>query len=99
MDQDVLLEVSLDRDCSSNSGMDLMGNELALIPSEPPRSSVSIAGGSAMSNGHSIGSSFNLYQGSSAGSSLTSAGDKNGNVYRGEGVAWQDCRTWEIPAS
>ncbi|XP_019433322.1 PREDICTED: ubiquitin carboxyl-terminal hydrolase 10-like [Lupinus angustifolius] len=84
MDQDVLLEVSLDRDCSSHSGMDSMGNELALIPLEPPRSSLSIAGGSAMSNGHSTGSSFNLYQGSSSGSSLTSMGDKNGDVYRGE---------------
>ncbi|CAL0316655.1 unnamed protein product [Lupinus luteus] len=84
MDQDILLEVLLDRDRSSHSGMDSVGNELALIPLEPPRSSISIAGGPAMSNGHSTGSSFNLYQGISASSSLTSLDDKNDNVYRGE---------------
>ncbi|KAE9612024.1 putative ubiquitinyl hydrolase 1 [Lupinus albus] len=83
MDQDILLEVSLDRD-RSHSGMDSVGNELALIPLEPPRSSLSIAGGPTMSNGHSTGSSFNLYQGTSASSSLTSMDDKNDNVYRGE---------------
>ncbi|XP_019428321.1 PREDICTED: ubiquitin carboxyl-terminal hydrolase 9-like isoform X2 [Lupinus angustifolius] len=72
MDQDILLEVSLDRDPFSHSGMDSVGNELALIPLEPPTSSVSIAGVPTMSNGHS------------AGSSLTSLDDKNANVYEGE---------------
>ncbi|KAE9619095.1 hypothetical protein Lal_00046907 [Lupinus albus] len=84
MDQDILLEVSLDRDPFFHSGMDSVGNELALVPVEPPTSSVSIAGAPTMSNGHSTGSSFNLCEGSSAGSSLTSLDDKNDNVYRGE---------------
>ncbi|KAG4983603.1 hypothetical protein JHK87_028352 [Glycine soja] len=79
----ILLEVSLDRDHSSHSGMDSMGNELALVPLEPPRSSVSIAGGPTMSNGHSTGSSFSSYQGSSVSSSLTNMDDKY-DVYRGE---------------
>lgn len=83
MDQDILLEVSLDRDRSSHSGMDSMGNELALVPLEPPRSSVSIAGGPTMSNGHSTGSSFNLYQESSVSSSLTNMNDKI-DVNKGE---------------
>lgn len=60
-----------------------MGNELALVPLEPPRSSVSIAGGPTLSNGHSTGSGFNLYQGSSESSSLTNMDDKC-DVYRGE---------------
>ncbi|KAK7269040.1 hypothetical protein RIF29_21755 [Crotalaria pallida] len=84
MDQDILLEVSVDSDRSSHSSMDSMGNELALIPLEPPRSSVSIAGGPSMSNGHSTGSSFNLFQGSSASSSLISMDNRNGDVCRGE---------------
>nr|KYP74568.1 Ubiquitin carboxyl-terminal hydrolase 10 [Cajanus cajan] len=83
MDQDILLEVSLERDPSSHSGMDSMGNELALVPLEPTRSSVSIAGGPTMSNGHSTGSSFNSYQGSSVSSSLTNMDDKC-EVNRGE---------------
>ncbi|KAG4395407.1 hypothetical protein GLYMA_20G217800v4 [Glycine max] len=83
MDQDILLEVSLDRDGSSHSGMDSMGNELALVPLEPSRSSMSIAGGPTMSNGHSTGSSFSLYQGSSVSSSLTNMDDRY-DVYKGE---------------
>ncbi|RYQ91432.1 hypothetical protein Ahy_B09g097304 isoform B [Arachis hypogaea] len=83
MDQDViisssqiLLEVSLDGDHS-------LGNELALVPLEPPRSSMSIAGGPTLSNGHASVSSFNSYQGSSVSSSLTTVDDKYDN-YRGE---------------
>lgn len=63
--------------------MDSMGNELALVPLEPPRSSVSIAGGPTMSNGHSTGSSFNSYRGSSVSSSLTNMNDKI-DVNKGE---------------
>lgn len=63
--------------------MDSMGNELALVPLEPPRSSVSIAGGPTMSNGHSTGSSFSSYQGSSVSSSLTNMDDRY-DVYKGE---------------
>ncbi|KAK7278307.1 hypothetical protein RJT34_23333 [Clitoria ternatea] len=83
MDQDILLEVALDRDRSSHSSMDSMGNELALVPLEPSRSSVSIAGGPTMSNGHSTGSSLNSYQGGSVSSSLTNMDDKY-DAYRGE---------------
>ncbi|KAK6646162.1 hypothetical protein PHAVU_L004601 [Phaseolus vulgaris] len=83
MDHDILLEVLLDRDHSSHSGMDSMGNELALVPLEPPRSSMSIAGGPTMSNGHSTGSSFSLCQGISVSSSLTNMDDKH-DVYKGE---------------
>ncbi|CAJ1976341.1 unnamed protein product [Sphenostylis stenocarpa] len=83
MDHDILLEVSLDRDHASHSGMDSMGNELALVPLEPSRSSVSIAGGPTMSNGHSTGSSFILCPGSSVSSSSTNVDDKH-DVYKGE---------------
>lgn len=60
-----------------------MGNELALVPLEPPRSSVSIAGGPTLSNGHSTGSGFNLHQGSSGSTSLANMDDKY-DVYRAE---------------
>ncbi|XP_014513603.1 ubiquitin carboxyl-terminal hydrolase 9 [Vigna radiata var. radiata] len=83
MDHDILLEVLPDGDHSSHSGMDSMGNELALVPLEPSRSSVSIAGGPTMSNGHSTGSSFSLYQGTSVSSSLTNMDDKH-DIYKGE---------------
>ncbi|BAT94878.1 hypothetical protein VIGAN_08152700 [Vigna angularis var. angularis] len=83
MDHDILLEVLPDGDHSSHSGMDSMGNELALVPLEPSRSSVSIAGGPTMSNGHSTGSSFSLYQGTSVSSSLTNTDDKH-DIYKGE---------------
>jgi ubiquitin carboxyl-terminal hydrolase 4/11/15 len=63
-------------DRSSHSGVHSMGNELALVPLEPQRSSVSIAGGPALSNGHTTGSGFSLYQGSSVSSSLTTVDDK-----------------------
>lgn len=45
--------------------MDSTGNELALVPVEPSRSSVTIAGGPTLSNGYSAGHSSNFYQGSS----------------------------------
>ncbi|XP_058770669.1 ubiquitin carboxyl-terminal hydrolase 9-like [Vicia villosa] len=83
MDHDILLELSVDTDRSSHSGVHPIGNELALVPLEPPRSSVSIAGGPTLSNGHSTGSGFNLYQGSSVSSSLTTM-DDNYDIYRGE---------------
>lgn len=44
---------------------------------------MSIAGGPTMSNGHSTGSSFSLYQGSSVSSSLTNMDDRY-DVYKGE---------------
>jgi len=63
--------------------MDSMGNGLALVPLEPSRSFVSIAGGPTMSNGHSTVSSFSLYQGISVSSSLTNMDDKH-DIYKGE---------------
>ena len=45
-------------------GMDSTGNELALIPIEPSRSSLTIAGGPTLSNGHSTSYGSSLYQGS-----------------------------------
>lgn len=66
MDQDILVEVHVDGFVPSGSGMDSTGNELALVLSEPPRSSVSIAGGPSLSNGYPTNFTFNFYQGSSA---------------------------------
>ncbi|KAG2676917.1 hypothetical protein I3760_12G073900 [Carya illinoinensis] len=64
MDQHILLEVQVDEHYSSQFGMDSTGNELALVPLEPSRSSLTIAGGPTTSNGHSTGYGFNLNQGS-----------------------------------
>lgn len=60
MDQEILLEIQFDGLWPPGFGMDSTGNELALVPIEPSRSSVTIAGGPALSNGHSTsyGSSF-----------------------------------------
>ncbi|PON61141.1 Ubiquitinyl hydrolase [Trema orientale] len=74
MDQEILLEVQ-DVNNTYPSGKDSTGNELALVSIEPSRSSVTIAGGPTMSNGHSTGYSFNLYQGSSVSSSFSDIDD------------------------
>ncbi|KAF5477969.1 hypothetical protein F2P56_004572 [Juglans regia] len=63
INQHIFLEVQADGHCSSQFGMDSTGNELALVPLEPSRSSLTIAGGPTMSNGHSTGYSFNLNRG------------------------------------
>ena len=54
--------------------MDATRNELALVALEPSRSSLSIAGGPVMSNGHS--SSYG-YQGSSLSSSVSDMDDRS----------------------
>ncbi|KAG7552658.1 Peptidase C19 ubiquitin carboxyl-terminal hydrolase [Arabidopsis thaliana x Arabidopsis arenosa] len=59
MDQDILLEV--DGSSSSQYAMSSAGNELALVPLEPSRSRVTIAGGPTLSNGHSTTSKFSLF--------------------------------------
>ncbi|CAF2125121.1 unnamed protein product [Brassica napus] len=59
MDQDILLEV--DGSSSSHIAMSSAGNELALVPLEPSRSLVTIAGGPTLSNGHSTTSKFSLF--------------------------------------
>lgn len=53
----ILLEVLVD-----GFGMDSTGNGLALVPVEPPTSSVTIAGGPSLSNGYSTGYGSNTYQ-------------------------------------
>ncbi|KAJ7952218.1 Ubiquitin carboxyl-terminal hydrolase [Quillaja saponaria] len=85
MDQDILLEVQVDADHSSQSGMVSTGNEWALVPLEPSRSSLSIAGGPAMSNGDSSGYRLNLYQGISYDSGVMDVDDRN-DIYKGEKV-------------
>ncbi|ESQ38494.1 hypothetical protein EUTSA_v10028406mg [Eutrema salsugineum] len=59
MDQDILLEV--DGSSSSQYAMSSAGNELALVPLEPSRSRITIAGGPTLSNGHSTTSKFSLF--------------------------------------
>ncbi|KAH9774864.1 ubiquitin carboxyl-terminal hydrolase 10 [Citrus sinensis] len=71
MDQDILLEVQVDNGIS----MDSTGNDLALVPIEPSRSSLTIAGGPALSNGHTTGYRFNQYPGSSFGSTFMDMDD------------------------
>ncbi|KAF9587086.1 hypothetical protein IFM89_039694 [Coptis chinensis] len=61
MDQDILLEVQGSVFWSSGLGMDSTGNGLALVPVEPSRSSVTIAGGPSMSN-YSTGYLSNFYE-------------------------------------
>ncbi|XP_022929032.1 ubiquitin carboxyl-terminal hydrolase 9-like isoform X1 [Cucurbita moschata] len=70
MDQHILLEV----DGPTQTGMDATRNELALVALEPSRSSLSIAGGPVMSNGHS--SSYG-YQGSSLSSSVSDMDERS----------------------
>lgn len=57
--------------------MDSTGNELALIPIEPLRSSLTIAGGPTLSNGNSTGYSSSLHQGSSLSSVLNDMEDSS----------------------
>ncbi|XP_054823916.1 ubiquitin carboxyl-terminal hydrolase 10-like isoform X2 [Prosopis cineraria] len=83
MDHDILLEVPLDKDRSAHSGIDSMGNDLALVPLEPSRSSMSIAGGPTITNGHSTGSSNYLYPGTSLNSASMDM-DHKYDVQRGE---------------
>lgn len=71
MDQDILLEVQVDNGIS----MDSAGNDLALVPIEPSRSSLTIAGGPALSNGHTTSYRFNQYPGSSFGSTFMDMDD------------------------
>ncbi|GAV75105.1 UCH domain-containing protein/DUSP domain-containing protein [Cephalotus follicularis] len=83
MDQEILMEVEVDKYHSSRFDMDSTGNELALVPLEPARSSLTIAGGPAMSNGHSTDYKFNLYQGSALGSSFTDMDEGQGTYSSG----------------
>ncbi|CAB4310728.1 unnamed protein product [Prunus armeniaca] len=81
MDQEILLDVQVDRNHSSQFSMDSTGNELALVPIEPSRSSMTIAGGPTLSNGHSMDYSYNLPQGSALSSSASADTDDKCYVY------------------
>ncbi|XP_022156560.1 ubiquitin carboxyl-terminal hydrolase 9-like isoform X2 [Momordica charantia] len=74
MDQHILLEVD---GPTPQTGMDATRNELALVALEPSRSSMSIAGGPVMSNGHSSGYGYSLYQESSLSTSVSDMDDRN----------------------
>lgn len=69
----ILLEVQADGVPHSGNGMDSTRNDLALVVLEPSRSSMTIAGGPTMSNGHSSG--YNLYQRSGLSSSSSRTED------------------------
>nr|XP_019702095.2 ubiquitin carboxyl-terminal hydrolase 9-like isoform X2 [Elaeis guineensis] len=63
MDQEILLEVQADEIWPSNLNTHPAGNEYALVPLEPSRSSITIAGGPTLSNGYSTGFGTHLLQG------------------------------------
>lgn len=71
MEQDILLEVQVDGFWPSGLGMDSTGNEMALVPVEPLRSSLTIAGGPSISNGYSSGYGSGVYPGSVSSSGTT----------------------------
>ncbi|KMT12496.1 hypothetical protein BVRB_5g104230 [Beta vulgaris subsp. vulgaris] len=77
MDQYILMEAQTVGKVSSGSGGNLAGNELALVPMEPTRSGVTIAGGPASSNGYSTRYSSGLYPGLSSSSSMQNGGHES----------------------
>lgn len=84
----ILLEVQPDGFHPSGFGMDSTGNELALVPIEPSRSSITIAGGPAVSNGYSSGFGSNYINGNGLSSPPTDTDDGNDlltNVTKGGG--------------
>ncbi|XP_062025492.1 ubiquitin carboxyl-terminal hydrolase 9-like [Rosa rugosa] len=81
MDQEVLLEVQVDGNYSSQISMDSTGNELALVTVEPSRSSMTIAGGPTLSNGHLMGYNNNMLQGSTVSGSASTDTDDRPYVY------------------
>lgn len=80
MDQSILLDVQVDGYISSRFGMDSTGNELALVPMEPQRSSFTIAGGPSLSNGYGPDYGSSLYQGNTLGSVSTEMEDVRDSV-------------------
>ncbi|XP_031094447.1 ubiquitin carboxyl-terminal hydrolase 9-like isoform X1 [Ipomoea triloba] len=87
MDQHILLEVQGEQHQPASVGIDSTGNSMALVPVEPLKSSVSIAGGptlsigSTVSNGSSTGDASNAYQLSSLNSTFGDA-DGGGKTLR-----------------
>ncbi|KAH9617823.1 hypothetical protein KSS87_005885 [Heliosperma pusillum] len=81
----ILLEVRDHGEISSAMEDNLTAKELALVPIEPSRSSVTIAGGPALSNGYSTNSSSNLYPGlSSSSADMCDSHDSPGNIRKRE---------------
>ncbi|KAF2313549.1 hypothetical protein GH714_011594 [Hevea brasiliensis] len=78
MDQEMLLELQVHDSYPSQSSKDSTGNELALVALEPSRTSLSIAGGPTLSNGHSSTYSLNLRPGSALNSGFTDIDDAFG---------------------
>ncbi|KAF6136233.1 hypothetical protein GIB67_001642 [Kingdonia uniflora] len=70
-DQDILLELQVDDGYWSR--LDSTGNELALVPIEPSRSSLTIAGGPTLSNSDTTGYVYNFYDGNNSGSPVKTA--------------------------
>ncbi|RAL53471.1 hypothetical protein DM860_007143 [Cuscuta australis] len=66
MDHDILLEVQAEGFQPPSYDMDSTGNNMALVPVEPLRSSVTIAGGPVLSNGFSNRYTSDIYQQSSS---------------------------------
>lgn len=69
MDQHILLEIQTDGFWPSGFDMDSVGNNLQIVPVEPIRSSISIAGGPSLSNGYSSSHSSSIYNSISLNSS------------------------------
>ncbi|RRT68469.1 hypothetical protein B296_00003950 [Ensete ventricosum] len=87
----VLLEVQDDKLWPSDVSMSSAGNELALVPLEPSRSSVTIAGGPMLSNSYSTGFRSNFLEGSNFSSSQRNTDDmddvlNNGIKVDGQGL-------------
>lgn len=78
MDQQILLELQASGEVSYGIGRSSAGNELAIVPTEPSRSSVTIAGGPAISNGYSTSYNSNMYSGLS--SFADDANDRHDNT-------------------
>ncbi|XP_008800670.3 ubiquitin carboxyl-terminal hydrolase 9-like isoform X1 [Phoenix dactylifera] len=90
VDQEILLEVQRDGIWPSNFNTNPTGNEYALVPLEPSRSSITIAGGPTLSNNNSTGFGTHLLQGNSFSLPLRDAdGDgilNNGSKVDGRGL-------------
>ncbi|XP_021757775.1 ubiquitin carboxyl-terminal hydrolase 10-like [Chenopodium quinoa] len=85
MDQHILFEVRTVGEVSAGLGVLSTGNELALVPMEPSRSAVTIAGGPSFTNGYSTRYSSNLYSGLSTSSTAENGGhDSNGSQKKKE---------------
>lgn len=89
MNHKVLLEVQDDNSHFSSGTLSSTGNELALIPLEPSRSSITIAGGPTVSNSYSTGFSSNLLHGSNFNTSLHDSEDNDDALNSGSKVDGQ----------